>query len=198
LASQNNPGITALLKIFGGNIIVSKQKKEILTRITNLTMEDLQTILSKIHSFTSWENEWRNSGENDIKNAEKSREEEKAKIYYQKACAKFYLASLFSSSGLDNVMLFDKLREAYSSYGKLEGKKFEHVSINYQGQHIIGYFQHPDPPHKVPVVLIIPPLGAIKEQLDVVSEYFLKNGMATLRIDVAGFGETTGKLLMVL
>jgi len=194
MVDQNNLGIAVLLRIFSGNIIISRRKKEVLTKITNLTMLDLQTTLLRIHSLKAWENEWRKSGENDISNAVKSSEQEIAKTFYKKACAKFYLASIFSSPGLNSVKLFDKLRKAYNSFGELEGKKFERICVNYEGQYIYGYFQHPNPPHKVPVVLIIPPLGAIKEQLDVVSEYFLNKGMATLRIDIPGFGETTGKL----
>ena len=159
-------------------------------------MQDLHITLAKIHSLTSWEDEWKKSGENDITNAVKSNEIATAKILYKKATAKFYLASLFSSSKSNEVMLFNKMRKAYQSYGKLEEDKFEHISINFRGQQIYGYFRHPNPPHKVPLVLIIPALGAIKEEFDIVSEYFLKNNMATIIIDVPGFGETTGNMTL--
>lgn len=187
-------GVAILLKIFGGNIILSGRKKFILTKITNLTEPDLETTLPKTHSFRSWENEWRKSAESDIVEAQKSSDPELAKTLYKKATAKFYLASVFLSPDPNSTSLFDKLRESYKYFGELEADRFEQVAIDYNGQKICGYFQHPCPPKKVPVVLIMPPLGSVKEQLDAASDYFLKHGLATLRIDVAGFGETTGKL----
>lgn len=66
----------------------------------------------------------------------------------------------------------------------------ERVLIPYDGIELPALLRKPAGVDRAPVVLMIPGLDSVKEELQSTADYFLRRGMATLAIDGPGQGET--------
>ena len=66
----------------------------------------------------------------------------------------------------------------------------ERVEIPYDGIMLPGLLRRPSGSRRSPIVLMIPGLDSVKEELQTTADYFLRRGMATLAIDGPGQGET--------
>jgi dienelactone hydrolase len=66
----------------------------------------------------------------------------------------------------------------------------EPVAIPYDGITMPGLFRKPDGIRRPPVLLMIPGLDSVKEELQATADHFLRRGIATLAIDGPGQGET--------
>ena len=66
----------------------------------------------------------------------------------------------------------------------------EPVAIPYDGITLRGLFRKPAGVERPPVLLMIPGLDSVKEELQATAEHFLRRGVATLAIDGPGQGET--------
>ena len=66
----------------------------------------------------------------------------------------------------------------------------EKVMISYGGTHMAAIFRRPAGATTSPIVLLIGGLDSVKEELQVMADYFLKREMATLTMDGPGQGET--------
>ncbi len=64
------------------------------------------------------------------------------------------------------------------------------VAIPYDGTMLPGLFRKPAGVERPPVLLMIPGLDSVKEELQATADYFLRRGIATLAIDGPGQGET--------
>jgi 2,6-dihydroxypseudooxynicotine hydrolase len=65
----------------------------------------------------------------------------------------------------------------------------ELVAIPYDGITMRGLFRKPAGVARPPVLLMIPGLDSVKEELQATADHFLRRGMATLAIDGPGQGE---------
>jgi len=70
----------------------------------------------------------------------------------------------------------------------------ERVEIPYGGSRLVGILRKPSGPEKPPVVVLIPGLDSVKEELQYTADHFLRRGMATLAIDGPGQGEAEYEL----
>jgi 2,6-dihydroxypseudooxynicotine hydrolase len=66
----------------------------------------------------------------------------------------------------------------------------ERVLIPYDGISLPGLFRKPPGVARPPVLLMVPGLDSVKEELQVTADFFLRRGVATLAIDGPGQGET--------
>lgn len=66
----------------------------------------------------------------------------------------------------------------------------ERVEIPFEGTAIPGILRRPRGPARPAVVLLIPGLDSVKEELFAIEQDFLKRGMATLAVDGPGQGES--------
>src|SRR6202011_4054558 len=66
----------------------------------------------------------------------------------------------------------------------------ERISIPYDGITMPGLFRKPVGVERPPVLLMIPGLDSVKEELQTTADHFLRRGVATLAIDGPGQGET--------
>jgi dienelactone hydrolase len=64
------------------------------------------------------------------------------------------------------------------------------VLIPYDGIELPGLLRRPPGSRRPAIVLLIPGLDSVKEELQTTADYFLRRGMATLAIDGPGQGET--------
>lgn len=71
----------------------------------------------------------------------------------------------------------------------------ELVRIPYQGTTLPAYLRVPESPAPgTPVVIMVPGLDSVKEELQATAEYFLARGLATLAVDGPGQGESEYEL----
>jgi 2,6-dihydroxypseudooxynicotine hydrolase len=68
------------------------------------------------------------------------------------------------------------------------------ADIPYGGVHMAAILRRPTASGRRPVVILIGGLDSVKEELQIVADYFLARGMATLAIDGPGQGETAAQL----
>jgi dipeptidyl aminopeptidase/acylaminoacyl peptidase len=66
----------------------------------------------------------------------------------------------------------------------------ERVEIPYDGIDLPGLLRRPAGSGPHPVVIMIPGLDSVKEELQTTADHFLRRGMATLAVDGPGQGET--------
>jgi 2,6-dihydroxypseudooxynicotine hydrolase len=66
----------------------------------------------------------------------------------------------------------------------------ERVEVPYDGIRLPGLLRRPAGSGRPPIVIMIPGLDSVKEELQTTADYFLRRGMATLAIDGPGQGET--------
>jgi dipeptidyl aminopeptidase/acylaminoacyl peptidase len=70
----------------------------------------------------------------------------------------------------------------------------ERVEIPYAGTALAGYLRVPPAARPPAVVVMVPGLDSVKEELQATADYFLQRGLATLAIDGPGQGETEYRL----
>lgn len=70
----------------------------------------------------------------------------------------------------------------------------EKVEIPYGDARMAGILRRPPGTERPPVVVLIGGLDSVKEELQIVADYFLARGMATLAVDGPGQGETSFQL----
>jgi dienelactone hydrolase len=68
------------------------------------------------------------------------------------------------------------------------------VEIPYAGRTLPGYLRVPEGSPKPPVVIMLPGLDSVKEELQATAEYLLRRGLATLAVDGPGQGESEYEL----
>jgi len=70
----------------------------------------------------------------------------------------------------------------------------ERVEIPYAGTALAGYLRVPPAGQPPAVVVMVPGLDSVKEELQATADYFLQRGLATLAIDGPGQGEAEYRL----
>ncbi len=65
----------------------------------------------------------------------------------------------------------------------------ERIEIPYMGHKLAAILRRPTGIHRPPVVVIVPGLDSVKEELQYTADHFLRRGLATLSIDGPGQGE---------
>ena len=84
----------------------------------------------------------------------------------------------------------DKAAGCYSRGAWALEPPAERVAIPYDGISMPGLLRKPAAVDRPPVLLMIPGLDSVKEELQATADYFLRRGIATLAIDGPGQGET--------
>jgi 2,6-dihydroxypseudooxynicotine hydrolase len=65
----------------------------------------------------------------------------------------------------------------------------ERVEIPYRGHRLAGILRRPAGAPRPPVVVLVPGLDSVKEELQATADHFLRRGLATLAVDGPGQGE---------
>ena len=155
---------------------------------------DFQRVTKRIERWDDWNREWSACAAVHERMGEEAEEQE----YYQSAGYHYFHAAITYHFG---KFLFvhrpDELRTAHEhvvgTYQKgLPYFDFpgERVAIPYEtGGTMYGIFRKPWHTPKPPVVILIPGLDSVKEELHNYGDDFLRRGMAVLAIDGPGQGE---------
>ena len=155
---------------------------------------DFQRMTSRIERWHDWNREWSQCAAMH----ERMGEEAEAQEYYQSAAYHYFHAAITYHFG---KFLFvnrpDELRTGHENVVRTYQKALpyfdfpgERVAIPYEdGSIMYGIFRKPWHTPKPPVVIMLPGLDSVKEELHNYGDDFLRRGMAVLAIDGPGQGE---------
>jgi 2,6-dihydroxypseudooxynicotine hydrolase len=155
---------------------------------------DLQRIMAKINTWDDWLPAWCEKAEEYEKLAD---EAEKRSAKHSAAEAWRRAAYCWHFSKFNWFVDLKKVEHAQRRLNFCYDRQLwslvppgEKVEIPYGDVKMAGILRRPSEPGPLPVALLIGGLDSIKEELQVVADYFLARGMATLAIDGPGQGET--------
>lgn len=155
---------------------------------------DFQRVTARIQSWEDWTREWSACGATH----ERMGEEAAAQHHYETASEHLLHAAMAYHFGkFLSVAYPEQLREAHEravrSYERalpwfdVPGERF---AMPYdQDLTMWGILRKPPHVRRPPVVILIPGLDSVKEELHTYADDFLRRGMATLAIDGPGQGE---------
>ncbi len=155
---------------------------------------DFQRVTNSVEHWDDWCQAWSECGAMHERLGEKA----EAQGYYESAGYHYYHASmayhfgkfLFVHKPQELRLAHDHVVSAYKKglpYFDFPG---EHVTIPYEsGASMYGILRKPWHTPKPPVVLLVPGLDSVKEEMHSYGDNFLKRGMAVLAIDGPGQGE---------
>jgi 2,6-dihydroxypseudooxynicotine hydrolase len=155
---------------------------------------DFQRVTSSVERWDDWCRAWSECGamhEQMGAQAETERLYESASYHYLHAAMAYHFGKfLFVKKPQELLVAHHKAVEAYKKalpYCEVPG---EHVAIPYEGgATLYGILRKPWHTPKPPVVILIPGLDSVKEELHTYGDDFLRRGMAVLAIDGPGQGE---------
>ena len=155
---------------------------------------DFQRVTSSVERWDDWCQVWSECGAMHAQMGEKA----EAQGYYISAGQHYYQAAICYHFG---KYLFvrhpQELRAAHDHTVQYYQRALpyfdfpgEHVAIPYEGgATMYGILRKPWHTPRPPVVILVPGLDSVKEELHVYGEDFLRRGMAVLAIDGPGQGE---------
>ena len=155
---------------------------------------DFQRVTHAIEQWDDWCQKWSECGAMHAQMGEKAeaaRQYESAGYHYLHAAMAYHFGKYVF------VNKPDELRTAHNHVVSLYQKALpyfeypgERVAIPYEeGATIYGILRKPWHTPKSPVVILIPGLDSVKEELHIYGDDFLRRGMAVLAIDGPGQGE---------
>lgn len=155
---------------------------------------DFQNVTSRVERWDDWCKEWSACG---AMHAQLGEQAEAAHCYTSMAQHYFQAAISYHFGKYVFVHRPDELRVAHTHVVTLYQKALpyfdipgERLEIPYEpGTVIPGIFRKPPHVAKPPLVILVPGLDSVKEELHIYSNDFLRRGMATLAIDGPGQGE---------
>ncbi len=155
---------------------------------------DFQRITNSVERWDDWCQAWSECGAMHERLGEQAEAEghyeSAAQHYFQAAMAYHFGKYLFVHRPQELRAAHDRAVNAYKKALPYFDPPGERVAIPYeQGGTMYGILRKPWHTPKPPVVILIPGLDSVKEELHTYGEDFLRRGMAVLAIDGPGQGE---------
>jgi len=158
-----------------------------------IDVNDFERVLAATTDWSDWAPNWRRVGDEHRALAEKADREGRlvtATAAYQRAAWCYHLGKFL---WFEDRAFHDDLRErAVATYAKAmprldpPGRRIE---VPFEGAVIPGILRRPRADGRLPLVLLVPGLDSVKEELYAIENEFLSRGLATLSIDGPGQGE---------
>ena len=159
-----------------------------------IDFNDFQRVINSVERWDDWCQAWSECGAMHAQMGEKAEAEghyeSAAQHYFQAAISYHFGKYLFVCNPQElraaheyNVQYYQRALPYFDFPG-------EHVAIPYEGgATMYGILRKPWHTPKPPVVLLVPGLDSVKEELHIYGDDFLRRGMAVLAIDGPGQGE---------
>jgi len=155
---------------------------------------DFQRVINSIERWDDWCRKWSECGamhEHMAEKAEAARQYESAGYHYFHAAISYHFGKyLFVRKPQELRAAHEHVVSDYQRalpYFEYPG---EHVAIPYEGGvTMYGILRKPWHTPKPPIVILVPGLDSVKEELHIYGNDFLRRGMAVLAIDGPGQGE---------
>lgn len=155
---------------------------------------DFQRVTNSIEHWDDWCQKWSECGAMHEQMAEKTEAEgyyESAAYHYLHAAMAYHFGKfLFLNSPGELRTAHDHVVSSYKRALPYFDFPGEHVAISYEGgATMCGILRKPWHTPRPPVVILVPGLDSVKEELHYYGDDFLRRGMAVLAIDGPGQGE---------
>jgi dipeptidyl aminopeptidase/acylaminoacyl peptidase len=155
---------------------------------------DFQRVTSSVERWDDWCQAWSETGAMHEQMGEKAEAEghftSAAYHYYHASMAYHFGKFLFLQSPRELRAAHEHTVSAYKKALPYFDFPGEHMAIPYeQGATMYGILRKPWHTPKPPVVILVPGLDSVKEELHSYGDDFLRRGMAVLAIDGPGQGE---------
>lgn len=156
---------------------------------------DFDETLARIERWADWCKEWGRSAmryEEVAARAEEARHPETASDAWRRAGLCWHWAKfVFVDDPVQQRAAHDRAVACYARGAHALRPPARRVTVPYRGSTLAAYLRVPAtadgaPP---PVVLMVPGLDSVKEELQATAEYFVARGLAALAIDGPGQGE---------
>ncbi len=155
---------------------------------------DFQRTLARIKRWDEWCREWGVTATEHEQEARRAGEEGRlmtaAQAWLRAGLCWHFGKFVFMEDAAQLRHASDRAAECYGRGAWALEPPAERVLIPYDGIQIPALFRKPAGVERPPVVLMIPGLDSVKEELQTSADWFLRRGMATLAIDGPGQGET--------
>lgn len=158
-----------------------------------IDVNDFERVLAETADWRDWAPNWKRVGDRHRAIAEKAdREAHRATATdaYQRAACCYHLAKFL---WFEERKLHDELRElTVATYAKAVphlDPPGERVEAPFEGAVLPGILRRPRDATHAPLVILVPGLDSVKEELYAIENEFLRRGMATIAIDGPGQGE---------
>ncbi len=157
-------------------------------------LSDFERTLARINTWSEWCREWGVTAGEHASHARRSEDEGhrlSAAQAWLRAGLCWHFGKFVFMEDLDQLKhASDRTAECYGRGAWSLEPPAERVLIPYDGIEMPALLRKPAGAERAPVVLMIPGLDSVKEELQTSADYFLRRGMATLAIDGPGQGET--------
>jgi len=155
---------------------------------------DFQRVTNAIERWDDWCQKWSECGAMHEQMGEKAEAEEhyvSAGYHYFLAAISYHFGKyLFVRKPHELRVAHEHVVQAYTRALPYFDFPGEHVAIPYEGgATMYGVLRKPWHTPKPPVVILVPGLDSVKEELHIYGDDFLRRGMAVLAIDGPGQGE---------
>jgi len=158
-----------------------------------IDVNDFERALASVTDWSGWAPYWLQTGDMHreiAERAERDRHPESAAEAYQRAAWSYHLGKFlwFEDRGVHE----DLARRTVDTYRKaLPGLDpvGERLELPFEGAVVPGILRRPRGVAIAPLVLLVPGLDSVKEELFTMENEFLRRGMATLSVDGPGQGE---------
>jgi alpha-beta hydrolase superfamily lysophospholipase len=166
-----------------------------------VSAQDLDRVLSRVTSLTSWVDEWESLGR-----AHEQGGRDALALGRETQAAKRFLAASAAYNFSQYVVFLDTDRKqrlhdacvnAYAQAAPWFDIPSHPFEVTYRRRQLEGYLRVPPGGGPRPVVVIFNGTNAVKEELHWWSDAFLERGIATLTFDGPGLGHTFHKLSWV-
>jgi dipeptidyl aminopeptidase/acylaminoacyl peptidase len=154
---------------------------------------DFDRVLAATGEWREWAPAWKRVGDEHLAladEADRAGRAVSATDAYQRAAWCYHLGKFL---WFEDRALHDELRErTVATYAKAVGRidpPGERIEAPFEGAVIPGILRKPRSVAKPPLVLVVPGLDSVKEELFAIENEFLRRGMATLTVDGPGQGE---------
>ena len=157
-------------------------------------INDFQRVTNSIEHWDDWCQKWSECGAMHAQmgeQAEAERHYESAAYHYLQAAMAYHFGKyLFVSKPHELRTAHDHVVHLYQRALPYFDFPGEHIAIPYEGGGTMyGVLRKPWHTPKPPVVILVPGLDSVKEELHTYGDDFLRRGMAVLAIDGPGQGE---------
>jgi 2,6-dihydroxypseudooxynicotine hydrolase len=158
-----------------------------------IDVNDFERVLAETSDWRDWAPAWKRVGDAHLALAEEASRAKRivtAAAAFQRAAWSYHLGKFL---WFEDVALHDAMREAtVSAYARAIADidpPGERLEAPFEGTVIPGILRRPRAVSRPPLVILVPGLDSVKEELFAMENDFLRRGMATLTIDGPGQGE---------
>jgi alpha-beta hydrolase superfamily lysophospholipase len=166
-----------------------------------VSSEDLEFVLSRVTSLTSWVDEWESLGRAHEQGGRDAlvlgREEHAARRFLAASAAYNFSQYVVFLDTQRKQRLHEQCVRAYAQASGLFEIPARPFRVTYRRRVLEGYLRVPPSRGPVPVVVIFNGTNAVKEELHWWSDALLEHGIATVMFDGPGLGRTFHKLSWV-